>query len=85
MPGKVNPTQAEAMTQVAVQVFGYDATITFAGSQGNFELNVFNPVMTRDLLHAAVLLADASRNFRASAWRASWPTGSGSTTCSIVR
>ena len=65
MPGKVNPTQAEAMTQVAVQVFGYDATITFAGSQGNFELNVFNPVMIRDLLHGAVLLADASRNFRA--------------------
>ena len=64
MPGKVNPTQAEAMTQVAVQVFGYDATITFAGSQGNFELNVFNPVMIRDLLHGAVLLADASRNFR---------------------
>jgi fumarate hydratase, class II len=64
MPGKVNPTQSEAMTMVAVQVFGYDATIAFAGSQGNFELNVFNPVMIRDLLHGAVLLADASRNFR---------------------
>ncbi|HTG46595.1 MAG TPA: class II fumarate hydratase [Actinomycetota bacterium] len=64
MPGKVNPTQSEAITMVAVQVFGYDAAITFAGSQGNFELNVFNPVMIRDLLHAAVLLADSCRNFR---------------------
>ena len=64
MPGKVNPTQSEAMTMVAVQVFGYDATVAFAGSQGNFELNVFNPVMIRDLLHSAVLLGDACRNFR---------------------
>jgi fumarate hydratase class II len=65
MPGKVNPTQSEAMTMVAVQVFGYDAAITFAGSQGNFELNVFNPVMIYDLLHGSVLLSDACRNFRA--------------------
>src|SRR2546430_4040059 len=50
MPGKVNPTQSEAMTMVAVQVLGNDACIGFAGSQGNFELNVFNPVMIHNLL-----------------------------------
>jgi fumarate hydratase class II len=64
MPGKVNPTQSEALTMVAVQVLGYDAAIAFAGSQGNFELNVFNPIMIKDLLHGAVLMTDACRNFR---------------------
>jgi fumarate hydratase, class II len=64
MPGKVNPTQSEAMTMVAVQVLGNDTAIKFAGSQGNFELNVFNPVMIRNLLHSTVLLADACRTFR---------------------
>src|SRR3989454_9723408 len=64
MPGKVNPTQSEAMTMVATQVMGNDTTITIAGSQGNFELNVFNPVMIKNLLHSTVLLADACRNFR---------------------
>ena len=64
MPGKVNPTQSEAMTMVCVQVFGYDAAITFAGSQGNFELNVFKPVIAHDLLHAIQLLTDACRSFR---------------------
>jgi len=64
MPGKVNPTQSEAMTMVAVQVLGNDSAIKFAGSQGNFELNVFNPVMIRNLLHSTVLLADACRTFR---------------------
>ena len=64
MPGKVNPTQSEAMTMVACQVFGNDAAIKFAGSQGNFELNVFKPVMIKNLLHSAVLLADSCRNFR---------------------
>jgi len=64
MPGKVNPTQSEAMTMVTTQVMGNDTTITIAGSQGNFELNVFNPVMIRNLLHSTVLLADACRNFR---------------------
>src|SRR5438046_5597579 len=63
MPGKVNPTQSEAMTMVAVQVFGNDATITFAGSQGNFELNVFKPVMIHNLLHSVRLLRDASHGF----------------------
>jgi len=64
MPGKVNPTQSEAMTMVCVQVFGNDTTITFAGSQGNFELNVFKPVMIRNLLHSIAILADACRTFR---------------------
>jgi fumarate hydratase class II len=65
MPGKVNPTQSEALTMVAVQVLGNDTAIKLAGSQGNFELNVFKPVMIKNLLHSSVLLADASRNFRA--------------------
>ncbi|HUQ43230.1 MAG TPA: class II fumarate hydratase [Candidatus Limnocylindria bacterium] len=64
MPGKVNPTQSEALTMVCVQVFGYDAAITIAGSQGNFELNVFKPIIAHDLLHAIELLADSSRSFR---------------------
>jgi fumarate hydratase class II len=63
MPGKVNPTQSEAVTMVAVQVFGNDAAITFAGSQGNFELNVFKPVMIHNLLHSMRLLHDASHGF----------------------
>jgi fumarate hydratase class II len=64
MPGKVNPTQSEAMTMVACQVMGNDTAIKVAGSQGNFELNVFKPVMIRNLLHSARLLADACRTFR---------------------
>jgi fumarate hydratase class II len=63
MPGKVNPTQSEALTMVAVQVMGNDAAIGFAGSQGNFELNVFNPVMIHNLLHSIRLLKDACRSF----------------------
>jgi len=63
MPGKVNPTQSEAMTMVCVQVFGNDAAIGFAGSQGNFELNVFNPVMIHNLLHSIRLLKDACHSF----------------------
>ena len=63
MPGKVNPTQSEAMTMVAVQVFGNDAATTFAGSQGNFELNVFKPVMIHNFLHSIRLLHDASHGF----------------------
>jgi fumarate hydratase class II len=64
MPGKVNPTQSEALTMVCVQVFGYDTAITFAGSQGNFELNVFKPIIAHDLLHGTELLTDACRSFR---------------------
>jgi fumarate hydratase class II len=63
MPGKVNPTQAEAMTMVAVQVMGNDAAIGFAGAQGNFELNVFKPVMIFNYLHSVELLADACNSF----------------------
>jgi len=63
MPGKVNPTQAEAMTMVAVQVMGNDATVGFAASQGNFELNVFKPVIAYNILQSIKLLADAMRSF----------------------
>jgi fumarate hydratase class II len=63
MPGKVNPTQCEAVTMVAVQVFGNDTAISFAGSQGNFELNVFKPVMIFNFLHSVRLLADVCRSF----------------------
>ncbi len=63
MPGKVNPTQCEAMTMVAVQVMGNDAAIGFAGSQGNFELNVFKPVMIFNYLHSVELLADVCNSF----------------------
>ena len=63
MPGKVNPTQSEAMTMVCVQVFGNDAAIGFAGSQGNFELNVFKPVMIHNFLHSVRLIHDACRGF----------------------
>jgi fumarate hydratase class II len=63
MPGKVNPTQSEALTMVAAQVMGNDAAIGFAGSQGNFELNVFKPVMIHNLLHSIRLLKDAARGF----------------------
>ena len=63
MPGKVNPTQCEAMTMVCVQVMGNDAAIGFAGSQGNFELNVFKPVMMHNLMHSVALLADACNSF----------------------
>jgi fumarate hydratase, class II len=63
MPGKVNPTQCEAMTMVAVQVHGATAAIGFAGSQGNFELNVFKPVMIYNFLHSVTLLHDACHGY----------------------
>ncbi|WKL59013.1 class II fumarate hydratase [Asticcacaulis sp. ZE23SCel15] len=63
MPGKVNPTQCEAMTQVCVQIFGNNAALTFAGSQGHFELNVYNPVMAYNFLQSVRLLADAAVSF----------------------
>jgi fumarate hydratase, class II len=63
MPGKVNPTQSEAMTMVCVQVFGNDLSTSFAGSQGNFELNVYKPVMIHNFLHSVRLLHDASHGF----------------------
>jgi fumarate hydratase class II len=64
MPGKVNPTQSEAMTMVCFQVFGNDVAIAVAGSQGNFELNVFKPVMIRNYLHSVRILSDVCRTFR---------------------
>jgi fumarate hydratase, class II len=63
MPGKINPTQCEALTMVAVQVFGLDHAIAFAGSQGNFQLNVYKPVMLHDFLDATQLLAEALESF----------------------
>ena len=63
MPGKVNPTQCEALTMVCTQVFGNNATMTFAGASGHFELNVFNPVMAYNFLQSCRLLADASISF----------------------
>ena len=63
MPGKVNPTQCEAVTMVAVQVIGNDTAIGVAASQGNFELNVFKPVIIHNFLHSVRLLSDAARSF----------------------
>ena len=63
MPGKVNPTQAEALTMVCCQVFGNHTTITVGASQGHFELNVYKPVLAYDMLQSIRLLADASRSF----------------------
>jgi fumarate hydratase class II len=63
MPGKVNPTQCEALTQVCVQVFGNNASLTFAGSQGHFELNVYNPLMAYNFLQSVQLLSDAAISF----------------------
>jgi len=63
MPGKVNPTQSEAMTMVATQVFGCDAAVAFAGSQGNFQLNVFKPVMVHNVLTSIQLIGDACSAF----------------------
>ena len=63
MPGKVNPTQCEALTQVCVQIFGNNAALTFAGSQGHFELNVYNPVMAYNFLQSVRLMADSAVSF----------------------
>jgi fumarate hydratase class II len=64
MPGKVNPTQAEAVTMVACQVMGNDTAVKLAGSMGNFELNVFKPVIIRNFLHSTTLLSDVCDSFR---------------------
>jgi fumarate hydratase class II len=64
MPGKVNPTQCEALTMVCCQVLGNDTAIAVAGSQGNFELNVFKPVLIANFLHSARILADSCTSFR---------------------
>ena len=64
MPGKVNPTQSEAMTMVCTQVIGNDVAVGMAGSQGNFELNVYKPLMIHNLLHSANILSDSTKSFR---------------------
>ncbi len=63
MPGKVNPTQSEAMTMVCIQAIGNDVAITMAGSQGNFELNVFKPIIIHNFLHSTMLLAHSCASF----------------------
>ncbi|MFN2594360.1 MAG: lyase family protein, partial [Actinomycetota bacterium] len=63
MPGKINPTQSEAMTMVCAQVFGNDAAVAFGGSQGAFQLNTYKPLMLHNVLESASLLADACRSF----------------------
>jgi fumarate hydratase, class II len=64
MPGKVNPTQCEAMVMIAIQVIGDDTTVAFAGSQGNFELNAMRPIIINNFLHSAIILADGCDKFR---------------------
>ena len=65
MPGKINPTQCEALTMVCVQVYGADAAVAFAGSQGNFQLNVYKPVMAYNVLESLRLLGDGMSAFNA--------------------
>jgi fumarate hydratase class II len=84
MPGKVNPTQAEAMTMVATQVMGNHVAVTVAGSQGHFELNVFKPVMIYNLLQSGRLISDACISFTDNCV-ASTRTALGSSSCWINR
>jgi fumarate hydratase class II len=70
MPGKVNPTQCEALTMVCAQVFGNDVAVNVGGSSGNFELNVFKPLIIHNVLHSARLLADACESFEEHCARA---------------
>ena len=78
MPGKVNPTQAEALTMVCAQVMGNDAAVGFAGSQGHFELNVYKPMIVYNVLQAMQLLGDAAPPSPTTASSASRPTRSAS-------
>jgi fumarate hydratase class II len=78
MPGKVNPTQSEALTMVCCQVMGNNVAVTVGGSNGHLELNVFKPVIIHNVLQSIRLLADASRSFTDNASPASSPTGSAS-------
>ena len=64
MPGKVNPTQCEAIVMICIQVIGDDSAVAFAGSQGNFELNAMRPIIINNLLHSARILADGCEKFR---------------------
>ena len=85
MPGKINPTQCEAMTQVVVRVFGNDHTVAFAGSQGNFQLNVFKPVILHGVLESIELLSDACLSFDEHARGESSPTCGRSRSISTIR
>ena len=78
MPGKVNPTQSEAVTMLAAQVFGNDVAINFGGASGNFELNVFRPMVSHNFLQSVRLLADGMRSFNDHCAWASSPTASAS-------
>jgi fumarate hydratase, class II len=82
MPGKVNPTQCEALAMVAVQVMGNDTAIAVAGSQGQLELNVYKPLIARNFLHSARLLTDATACFTRYCAVGIEPTGPGSAPCS---
>jgi fumarate hydratase class II len=75
MPGKVNPTQCEALTMAAVRVFGNDQGVAFAGSQGNFQLNVYMPVILHNVIESAQLLAEACLSFEARCARGIEPNG----------
>src|SRR6058998_2955373 len=75
MPGKINPTQAEALTMVAVQVFGNDHAVAFAGSQGNFQLNVYKPIILHNVIESIELLAEAVRSFEERSARGFAPDG----------
>jgi fumarate hydratase class II len=85
MPGKVNPTQCEALTMVAARVFGNDATVAFSGTQGNFQLNVFKPVMLHAALESVELWATRSRASTSVARAASSRTARTSATTSSNR
>ena len=86
MPGKVNPTQSESMTMVCCQVFGNDVAINIGGAMGNFELNVFRPMIIRNFLQSARLLADgAARTSTSTARSASSPTASASSSSCAIR
>ncbi len=86
MPGKINPTQCEALTMVAVQVFGNDAAVGFAGSQGNFQLNVYKPVMLHNVLESITLLSQSMPGLRHPLRRrGSSPTIRASSTISKAR
>ena len=82
MPGKVNPTQCEAMVMVCIQVIGEDNAVAFAGSQGNFELNAMRPIIINNFLHSARILGDACEKLRRLFGRGDRArTASGSTRC----
>ena len=84
MPGKINPTQCEALTMVAVQVFGNDHAAAFAGSQGNFQLNVYKPVMLHNVLTSIEFLTGPSRSFLIVAPLGSSPIKSASESILVI-